>query len=138
MRELDALCGPTGSLRQEPPDRDEYEGLIQAGNDQFADAQRAANSLHSRFVHASGAAHKFALAALRRAGYRPSQRYVVFQSLQHTLGMRPEVWRVLDHAHRARNLSEYEGDRSVDERLVEGLIEATRKVSEALRALPPL
>src|SRR5262245_22056812 len=98
-RELDALCGPIGSLQKEPPDAAEYAGLIDSGAAQLVDAQRTANSLHSRFVLAYGAAHAFALAALRRAGYRPAKRYIVFQSLQHTLGMKPEVWRVLDHAH---------------------------------------
>ena len=30
--------------------------------------------------------------SLRRQRYRSSNRYIVFQALQHTLGLGPEVW----------------------------------------------
>jgi len=56
--------------------------------------------------------------------------------LPHTLGLGPEVWRVLDHAHNVRNRSEYEGDLSVDERLLASVIEACDAVSGALESLP--
>jgi len=96
------------------------------------------NSLESRFDLACHAAHALCLAALRRAGYRSSKRYVVFQTLPHTLGLGPEVWRVLDHAHGVRNRSEYGGDLSVDERLLAEVVVACHKVLAALRALPPV
>src|SRR3984957_11368024 len=51
-------------------------------------------------------------------GCRPANRYIVFQVLPHTLGLDPEVWRVLDKCHSVRNLGEYDGDLNVDERLV--------------------
>lgn len=54
--------------------------------------------------------------------------------LPQTLGLGPEVWRVLDKCHNTRNLGEYEGLLDVDERLVEDLIAATRSVADALRA----
>ena len=95
------------------------------------------NSLASRFDLAYNAAHALCLAALRRAGYRPSKRYVVFQLLPHTLGLGPGTWRVLDHAHSVRNRSEYEGDLSIDEKLLASVIEACDAVSAALAALPP-
>ena len=63
-------------------------------------------------------AHALYLAALRWHGYRPGNRYIVFQVLAHRLGLGPEVWRVLDNCHSVRNLGEYEGDLNIDERLV--------------------
>lgn len=78
------------------------------------------------------------LAALRQKGYRSSHRYVVFQVLPHTLGLGPEVWRVLARCHEIRNRGEYEGDMDVDERLVTDLIAACKRVATALDALPPL
>ena len=73
------------------------------------------------------------LAALRVAGYRSSNRYIVFQVLPHTLGLGPEVWRVLDKCHNTRNLGEYEGLLDVDARLVTDLITATQAVARALQ-----
>ena len=35
-------------------------------------------------------------------------RYLVFQALPHTVGARPELWRVLAKCHDLRNLAEYE------------------------------
>ena len=72
------------------------------------------------------------LAALRRAGFRARHRYIVFQELPHTLGLGPEVWRVLAKAHDLRNLAEYEGHVDVDRRLVNDLIAACERVSDAL------
>lgn len=66
-------------------------------------------------------------------GYRPSQRYIVFQALPHTLGLGPEVWRVLDLCHGRRNTGEYEGLLDVNERLVSDLITATQRVAAALK-----
>jgi hypothetical protein len=62
-----------------------------------------------RFDLAYNAAHALSLAALRWHGYRPDERYIVFQALAHTLQMTPEEWRVLDQAHRRRNRFEYAG-----------------------------
>jgi hypothetical protein len=78
------------------------------------------------------------LAALRRRGFRPANRYIVFQVLPHTLGLGPEVWRVLSKCHDIRNLGEYEGDLNVDDRIVTDLIEACRAVASRLDALQPV
>ena len=51
-------------------------------------------------------------------GFRSSRRYIVFQVLPDTLGLGPEVWRVLSKAHDTRNRTEYEGAIDVDERLL--------------------
>jgi len=65
-------------------------------------------------------------------------RYIVFQLLPHTLGLGPEVWRVLDKCHKLRNLGEYEGDLNVDERLVIDLIAACQVVAAKVKGLKPI
>jgi hypothetical protein len=62
------------------------------------------------------------LAALRHHGFRPSKRYIVFQVLPDTLGLGPEIWRVLSKCHDMRNRTESEGVLDVDDRLVADLI----------------
>jgi predicted nucleotidyltransferase len=52
-----------------------------------------------------------------------------------TLGLGPEIWRVLAKSHDLRNKTEYEGAIDVDERLVSDLITACRKVADAVAAL---
>jgi hypothetical protein len=103
---LDNLCGPGKPLRQEPPDEQETEGLLRTGRARLKDAANASLAIESRFDLAYNAAHALCLAALRRKGYRASQRYIVFQVLPQTLGLGPEVWRVLDKCHNTRNLGE--------------------------------
>jgi hypothetical protein len=66
----------------------------------------------------TNAAHALSLAALRWHGYRSENRYLVFQCLEHTIGLENAQWRVLDQAHKQRNLAEYEGDLDVDDALV--------------------
>src|SRR6478672_8270253 len=82
--------------------------------------------------------HSLCLAALRYHGFRAQNRYIVFQVLPHTLGLGPEVWRVLAKAHEIRNLGEYEGDLNVDDRIVSDVIAACRIIAVKLEALPPL
>ncbi|NNU42300.1 hypothetical protein [Ramlibacter montanisoli] len=123
----------TGKLRVERPDQNETNGLARTGLARLKDAANTKLALESRFDLAYNAAHALSLAALRVAGYRSSNRYIVFQVLPHTLGLGPEVWRVLDKCHNTRNLGEYEGLLDVDERLVQDLISATQKVADALQ-----
>jgi hypothetical protein len=129
---LENLCGPDKPLRREPPDAAESAGLEHSGRVRLADAKNNANSIESRFDLAYNAAHAFCLAALRQRGYRATNRYIVFQVLPHTLGLGPEVWRMLDKCHKMRNQGEYEGDLHVDERIVTDLISACDKVAAAL------
>lgn len=135
---LDRLAGPGKLLSREPPDPKEFDGLKRSGLARLKDAGNASNSVESRFDLVYNAAHAMCLAALRYHGFRPSNRYIVFQLLPHTLGLGPEVWRVLAKGHEVRNLGEYEGDLNVDERLVTDLIAACRAVRTKLDALPPL
>ena len=108
--------------------------MLRTGVARLNDARNATLAMESRFDLAYNAAHALCLAALRRSGYRSVNRYIVFQVLPHTLGLGPEVWRVLDKCHNARNLGEYEGLLDVDERLVKDLITATQTVADALGA----
>jgi len=129
---LENLAGPGKPLRAEPPDDTEIQGLIRTGKARLKDASNGQLSLESRFDLAYNAAHALCLAALRRKGYRASNRYIVFQTLPHTLGLGPEIWRVLDKCHNMRNLGEYEGLLDVDDRLVGALIDAAHAVAQAL------
>jgi hypothetical protein len=129
---LERLAGSGKSLSAEPFDAKEFEGLKRSGLARLKDAGNPGNSLESRFDLAYNAAHALCLAALRRHGFRPNHRYIVFQALPHTLGLGPEVWRVLDKGHQMRNVAEYEGAMDVDEAIVEGLMLACGKVVAAL------
>jgi hypothetical protein len=135
---LDRLAGPGGVLGKEAPDAKEFDGLVRSGLARLRDAEKQENSLESRFDLAYGAAHALCLAALRYHGYRPSKRYIVFQVLLDTLGLGPEVWRVLSKCHDMRNRTEYEGALDVDERLVTDLIGACRKVADKIKELPAI
>ena len=135
---LDALSGPGKSLRREPPDVNEFAGLRNSALARLRDSENPDNSLEGRFDLAYNAAHALCLAALRWHGFRASNRYIVFQVLPHTLGLGPEVWRVLAKCHDVRNLGEYEGDMNMDERLVTDLIKACHAVACKLDDLPPL
>jgi hypothetical protein len=125
-------------LAKEPADAKEFAALVASGLARLKDSGNAANSLEGRFDLAYNAAHALCLAALRHHGYRPAKRYIVFQLLPHTLGLGPEVWRVLEKAHGSRNRTEYEGAFDVDERLVADVVTATRRVAERVTHLPPI
>ena len=86
---LERLAGPSGVLTREPPDIQEFQGLVRSGLARLKDAENDANSLDSRFDLAYGAAHALCLAALRYHGFRPSKRYIVFQILPDTFGPWP-------------------------------------------------
>jgi hypothetical protein len=129
---LERLATPGGALAAEAPDASEIAGLLRSGGARLADARNAALSPESRVDLAYNAAHALCLAALRRQGYRPKHRYIVFQVLPHSLGLGADVWRVLDKAHQIRNLAEYEGHTDVDPRLLDDLLIACAAVVAAL------
>ena len=109
LPELDNLVR-IGKLKAEPP------------------AQNETLSPESRFDLAYNAVHAFSLAALRWHGYRSENRYLVFQSLTHTLNLPAPSWRVLDDAHRKRNLAEYEDEIEVDDAVLIALLRAANDV----------
>ena len=133
--QLDNLTGHSGPLAAEPPDRNEFNGLKRSGLARLHDAANTGLSLESRFDLAYNAAHALCLAALISHGYRSKHRYIVFQVVPHTLGLGPEVWRILAKAHDTCNLGEYEGDLNVDQRLVTDLVAAAQAVSATVQQL---
>ncbi len=135
---LENLSGPGQPLRKEPPDAKEFANLKRSALKRLADAENRTNSPESRFDLAYNAAHALCLAALRHSGYRAANRYIVFQVLPHTLGLGPEVWRVLARGHDLRNRGEYEGDLDVDEQLLADMISTCKIVVAELNRLPPL
>jgi hypothetical protein len=120
----------TGSLKQEPPAEAEITGLINSGVARLEDSKNINLSMDSRFDLAYNAAHALSLAALRIKGYRSENRYMVFQCLKHTLDLPNEQWRVLDEAHRKRNIAEYEGGVDLTRALIDALIEVTDEVAK--------
>ena len=95
-----------GKPKEEPATQVEFDGLLQSGEARLGDVGRTDLTLESRFDLAYNASHALGLAALRWHGFRSDSRYAVFQSLPHTLGLGPRVWRVLAQDHRLRNPSE--------------------------------
>ena len=124
-------------LKAEPAAQPEFDGLLRSGMARLQDARTESLSLDGRFDLAYNAADAFALASLRWHGYRSENRYIVFQCLEHTLNLPSEQWRVLDQAHRKRNVAEYEGHLDVDRGLVEALIRVAQEVVARLVTLGP-
>ena len=131
LQNLRNLVGP-GKLKEEAPNEREFDGLMRSAAARLRDAHNAALAPESRFDLAYNAAHSLALAALRKAGFRSDNRYLVFQCLPHTLGAGPEIWRVLDKCHQRRNLAEYEGVVDIEPALLDALIEAADWLQRAL------
>ena len=129
--ELDNLVR-IGKLQPEPFAAAEYAGLLGSGSRRLVDSGNEALSYESRFDLAYNAAHALALAALRRRGYRCDNRYMVFQALEHSLGIPAATWRVMATCHDRRNRAEYEGMMQVDERLLLDLRAAAHAVLGAL------
>jgi hypothetical protein len=117
-----------GQLKEEPGDQGEFDGLVHSGRSRLIDSRLDVLSIESQFDLAYNAAHALALAALRWKGYRSDNRYIGFHCLPHTLGVSPEVWRILAHCHNLRNRGEYEGFLEVNKRLVIDLIQAAEVV----------
>lgn len=130
---LDNLC-KTGSLKPEPVNQREVNGLLRSASVRLADALNPALAIESRFDLAYNASHALALAALRLQGYRSENRYLVFQCLQHTLGLQPAIWRIFAKAHQQRNLAEYEGFIEVDPQLLDELISSAQLLQTKLTA----
>lgn len=124
LANLDKLL-KTGQLKMEPMNEFEFSGLLRSGEARLHDAANSSLAAESQFDLAYNAAHSLSLAALRWHGYRSSNRYLVFQVLPHTLGLGPEVWRVLAKCHDYRNVAEYEGYFEVDDQLLKDLLTAT-------------
>ena len=124
-----------GQLKAEPHNDTEIQRMLTLARTRLDDAGLAAVSVEGRFTSAYNAAHAAALAALRWHGYRSETRYIVFQCLTHTVGWPVQRWRVLDVAHRKRNLAEYEGYLEVEESTVDELCALVSKLISDVEAL---
>src|SRR5580704_4557286 len=122
----------TGQLKTEAFEQKEFMGLVISGKARLKDAKNTTLAIESRFDLAYNAAHSLALAALRWHGYRPDNRYIVFQALPYTIGVGPEVWRVLAKCHDMRNVAEYEGYLEIDEQLLRDLLIAAQALQNCV------
>jgi hypothetical protein len=114
-------------LKVEAPSRVEYTRMLESPGKRLVDAQNEDLDVDSQFDLAYGAAHRFALAALRREGYRSdNNRLTVFQTLVHTVGTTNADLQVFLKAHAERNLAEYEGRTEIDVGLLKELSVARR------------
>lgn len=117
-----------GKIKAEPMNRSEIDRILAMAKRRLQDASYSQVSQEGRFISVYNALHGVALAALRWYGYRSESRYIVFQSLAHTLAWPPSQWRVLDAAHQKRNLAEYEGFLEIEESAITELIILAEKM----------
>ena len=122
----------TRQLKVEDATPGEIAGLVRSGTARLNDSKNDSLSIESRFDLAYNAVHALSLAALRYHGYRSESRYLVFQCLQHTLDLPNEQWRVLDQAHRKRNIAEYEGEVDIDDSLIDAMIRAGEELTRRI------
>ena len=125
-------------LKAEPPDQNEFDAMVNSAKRRLQDSKLESLSEEGQFSLAYGAAHALALAAMRWHGYRSDNRYLVFQCLQHTVGLENAKWRVLDKCHKQRNLAEYEGLLEITPQLFQELIEVIEEVLKLVEALGPV
>ena len=125
-------------LKIEPPDQTEFIGLVESAKTRLHDAQIEGLSDNGRFSLAYGATHGFALAALRWHGYRSTNRYLVFQCLEQTLGLETAKWRILDKCHKLRNIAEHEGLLEITPQLLDELINVSVELCSLVEKLGPV
>jgi hypothetical protein len=125
-------------LKPEPADQVEFANLITTAKRHLQDSRVEGLSEQGQFSLAYSAAHALALAAMRWHGYRSDNRYLVFQCLQHTVGLESVKWRVLDTCHKQRNLAEYEGHLEVPPQLLQELLGITGELLRLVEALGPV
>lgn len=131
IKELENLV-KVGLLKKEESAQSEIDTHVRTGRDRLSDASAVGLSLSGKFLLGYSAAYAFSLAALRKRGYRPNNRYVVFQCLPHTLAVGPDIWRVLADAHDVRNGFEYEGSEEVTEDLSGQVIYCAKALDKLL------
>lgn len=104
--------------------------LISTGEARLRDAKNEQLSEESRFDLAYNAVHALSLAALQIAGYRPNwNRYIVFRTLEYTLGISNKKCHILNNAHQIRNLVKYEGGAEFNGELINAIIRIAEEIS---------
>lgn len=124
-----------GQLKEETPEQSQIDAMIRSARTRLADIEAKGLSEEGKFSLAYGAAHSLAVAALRLHGYRPANRYIAFQCLQHTVGLEKSSWRLLSQCHDIRNRAEYEGTLNITPKLLGELIETTRELLGIVESL---
>lgn len=137
LEKLDNLVR-INQLKAEPPDQTEFDGMVNSAKIRLQDARLEGLSDSGKFSLAYGAAHALAVAALRWHGYRSTNRYLVFQCLEQTLGLDKAKWRVLDQCHKLRNIAEYEGLLEITPQLLGELIGITEELLQLVEGLGPV
>jgi hypothetical protein len=127
-----------GKLKLESPDQNQFDGMLGSAKTRLKDIEAKGLSEEGKFSLAYSAAHLLAVAAIRWHGYRSDNRYLVFQCLQHTVGLENAKWRVLDKCHNQRNIAEYEGHLEITPQLLKELIVITKELLEMVQALGPI
>ena len=125
-------------LKKEPPDQNEFDGMVNSAKRRLLDAEVEDVSEEGRFLSAYGAAHVLSVAAMRWHGYRSDNRYLVFQCLEHTVEFEKVKWRLLAKCHNQRNLAEYEGHLEITPQLLQELIEVSKELLTLVEALGPI
>lgn len=134
--ELDNLVR-IGRLKAEPGSRHEFAGMVKSARTRLADAQNKSLDPDSQFDLAYGAAHRLALAALRRQGYRSETGSPFFRPSFTRVGSDHADVQIFLKAHNERNLAEYEGRMEIDEGLLADLIRCAKKLEAAVGKLDP-
>jgi len=137
LKKLDNLV-KIKTLKTEPPDQDEFDGMIKSAKRCLDDAEVEGLSDEGKFSSAYTAAHLLSLAAMRWHGYRSDKRYLVFQCLIHTVGFDEAKCRMLNKCHNLRNIAEYEGHLEITPQLLEELISITKELLESVEAMDPV
>jgi len=115
-----------GQLKAEPVAQAELDGLMRSGAVRIKDAENKQLSAESRFDLAYNAG-ACVLPRSTSVPRLPQRESLLVFSLEHTLKLAPQKWRVLDQAHKKRNLVEYEGSVDIDTSLLEALIRIARE-----------
>ena len=137
LPKLDNLVS-IGQLKAEPRNEAEVHRMLAMARTHLKDARLAGAPRVGRFLSAYSAGHAAALAVLRWYGYRSENRYTVFLCLEHTIGWPADRWRVLDTAHKKRNLAEYEGTLDAEESAIAELCKLVADlITDAAKVIDP-
>lgn len=137
LKELDNLV-KINSLKNEPPDQNEFNRMIESAKRLLKDAAVKGLSDEGKFSCVYSAAHILSLAALRWHGYRSSNRYQVFQCLIHTIGLKRGKCRILGKCHNLRNVAEYEGQLDITPQLLNELTGITKELLILVEGMGPV
>ena len=136
-----------GKLKAHDATSAEIQRLLEAVKRNLADTAVTGISDETRFDAAYKAVMQCALAAMMARGFRPStsepgHHATLIQSLPLTLGIKNEVWIVLDALRRKRNANDYTGDVVTPDMVTECIAQAralqTRLKKELAASRPDL